>query len=726
MFRWYEEAELCITYLADVHPSSDVEAIKASFASSRWFSRGWTLQELLAPRHLVFFTSDWSKAGSRHELSDLVSSITGIRRRYLVAYDAPKTKPLSEDPSAEIMRQAMSESLGFHSQHNPRKSRRYQLMKQASIAERMSWAANRTTTREEDTAYCLLGIFGINMPLLYGEGRHAFIRLQEEIVRNPRVFDPSILAWNVVVSNAQLKPIRHPQRAAWLSAIRVLFHFDHPWRIGQPERNRDISIVALLAPDPVSFKRCGNITYATNDVQRSLTALGLGITLPISTHRSPYMVLPCYDSNHPQNFLAIPLAPHGEGVYARVGRSATWVNHRVWQIWEQRRIDLMTHNTTGRIIALRQREEHNCFIQIRKPQRPVNLIGIHTADGWFHDLDNIRISFNIRSRMGHKKIYAAVVILELENSGATFAVYLEPWRSPLLWQPILSSVRLSSFYALGGSSSNVTGDFSYPRSAERMPNYLWINDQFIHTEWTTESIMGKSTIIATISIKPLNSQRIMQHACYVIFNLTIRRHSNALRRAQAMVVSFLKTPLYTLPSVYMWVHVVLAIFRLLPNVEAVFNQYLLWSHILTNARPIEEEFIGKCVLACAASTTAYEELPIVTYFMPSASRIVRLYHFELSVLMGIVLAMGCVFGENIALFYDGYFIVTSFCDALVWMGFLPIASEVYFSNKTGSQFVGTMRFFLVIAEYARKQQMIETLLELLLTVSIFSFLQIVI
>ena len=64
------------------------------------------------------------------------------------------------------------------------------------VSERMSWASKRETTREEDEAYCLLGIFGIQMSPIYGEGRYAFIRLQEEILRHTA--DPTILTWGLV------------------------------------------------------------------------------------------------------------------------------------------------------------------------------------------------------------------------------------------------------------------------------------------------------------------------------------------------------------------------------------------------------------------------------------------------------------------------------------------------------------------------------------------------
>ncbi|KAK7993810.1 acetyltransferase [Apiospora arundinis] len=151
MFRWYEEAETCYAFLADVHESDDTNA----FIASRWFSRGWTLQELLAPSKVIFYTSEWLPIGDREDLSGSIERITTIDQEVL-------TRKLS--------------------------------FSDVSVAERMTWAARRQTTRGEDMAYSLLGIFGVSMSLLYGEGGpEAFRRLQEEIVKTSN--DLSIFAW---------------------------------------------------------------------------------------------------------------------------------------------------------------------------------------------------------------------------------------------------------------------------------------------------------------------------------------------------------------------------------------------------------------------------------------------------------------------------------------------------------------------------------------------------
>lgn len=158
MFSWYARAEMCFAYLEDYCVINDI----GSLSSSRWFNRGWTLQELIAPPQVQFFDCSWNMIGTKHSLSEELSSITGIKKNSLLASTHGYT---------------------FLVQH----------LSRLPLARRMAWAGKRETTRVEDLAYCLLGIFGVNLPLLYGEGRHAFIRLQEEILKSSN--DMSLFAW---------------------------------------------------------------------------------------------------------------------------------------------------------------------------------------------------------------------------------------------------------------------------------------------------------------------------------------------------------------------------------------------------------------------------------------------------------------------------------------------------------------------------------------------------
>jgi hypothetical protein len=148
MFRWYRDATKCYVYLEDVstnrHDQIDTPSHvwEPAFRRSRWFTRGWTLQELIAPPSVEFFSLEGKLLGDKMSLERQVHEITGIAIQVLQG-------------------NALSKS---------------------SVAERMSWAETRNTTREEDKAYSLLGIFDISMPLIYGEGvKSAFRRLQVEI-----------------------------------------------------------------------------------------------------------------------------------------------------------------------------------------------------------------------------------------------------------------------------------------------------------------------------------------------------------------------------------------------------------------------------------------------------------------------------------------------------------------------------------------------------------------
>jgi hypothetical protein len=139
MFRWYHNAAICYVYLSDVSIS---DFSNQSFQNSRWFTRGWTLQELLAPTLVRFFSAEGEQIGDRTSLMQEIHDTTAISVQALLG------SPLS----------------------------------QFSVDERMSWAERRKTKCEEDAAYSLLGIFSIYMPLIYGEGKkNAFVRLRKEI-----------------------------------------------------------------------------------------------------------------------------------------------------------------------------------------------------------------------------------------------------------------------------------------------------------------------------------------------------------------------------------------------------------------------------------------------------------------------------------------------------------------------------------------------------------------
>ena len=255
MFRWYRNAKVCYAYLADVPAGDDVNLPQSNFARSRWFSRGWTLQELLAPSELYFFSSNGRLLGTKHDLSKPISDITGIGEKFLTGEAR---------------------------------------LSQASIARRMSWASRRETTRTEDIAYCLLGIFGISMPLLYGEGQKAFVRLQEEVMKNSD--DQSLFAWG--------------------------YH---------PTQDMDPHITGYGGPfatDPTAFRDSGE--FIPDELDESITAYaitnkGLQINLPVIRlsrffgGSKPLAVLACRPEKKFLWLVAIPILFHGSDSFTRFG-----------------------------------------------------------------------------------------------------------------------------------------------------------------------------------------------------------------------------------------------------------------------------------------------------------------------------------------------------------------------------------------------------------------------
>jgi Heterokaryon incompatibility protein (HET) len=142
MWAWYKNANICYAYLVDV--PDRVAGWDECFSKSRWFTRGWTLQELIAPGTIEFYAADWSYIGSKLRRFAEIQAITGISDTAL------KTGSTKSEIAAEVL----------------------------------SWAAHRNVSRDEDRAYSLMGLFDTNMPMMYGEGgRKAFLRLQEEIFK---------------------------------------------------------------------------------------------------------------------------------------------------------------------------------------------------------------------------------------------------------------------------------------------------------------------------------------------------------------------------------------------------------------------------------------------------------------------------------------------------------------------------------------------------------------
>lgn len=197
MFEWYRLSDMCYVYLADVSDGDAPQHDYSKLRESTWHGRGWTLQELIAPEQIVFLTQTWNFLGTKMSLAKTLESITGVDFDILVGRTT---------------------------------------LDSVSVARRMSWAAKRYTTRVEDRAYSLLGIFGLHMSPIYGEGKNAFIRLQEEIIRT--IPDQSIFAWGAKCA------LRVSYQGRWLA--------EGGWY-------RDEDDHCLLKSSPTSFSHCSSI-----------------------------------------------------------------------------------------------------------------------------------------------------------------------------------------------------------------------------------------------------------------------------------------------------------------------------------------------------------------------------------------------------------------------------------------------------------------------------------
>ena len=208
MYRWYQEAHICYVYLADVRIGDNGlrgTMMEKAFRKSRWFTRGWTLQELLAPEEVVFYDKYWREFGSKSSLIAQISLATGIQQDHIHDVNG------------------------------------------ASAAQKMSWASKRQTRRVEDMAYSLMGIFDVNMPLLYGEGKKAFIRLQHEIVKISN--DESLFAWTDAGLVESGLFAQSPKAFAESGNVVQISsdHYQHIYRAPYMVTNRGLAIEALAS-----------------------------------------------------------------------------------------------------------------------------------------------------------------------------------------------------------------------------------------------------------------------------------------------------------------------------------------------------------------------------------------------------------------------------------------------------------------------------------------------
>ena len=244
MYRWYWNAAICYVFF------SDLAGGDSYLQSSRWFNRGWTLQELLAPETIEFYNSDWRFLGTKTSLVEGIFAATRINKQCLLDRTA---------------------------------------IKNTSIAAKFSWASGRVTTREEDMAYCLLGLVQVNMPMLYGEGRDAFYRLQLEIIKQNT--DHTIFAW---------APMHLP-----------------------------FGSLGFFASSPAHFANAAgfrpNARQKRQPATYEMTNHGLSITIPCIRRRAGIIaLLDCSDSDGMR--LGVDLRPTGTSTYRRLNAPLTKVD----------------------------------------------------------------------------------------------------------------------------------------------------------------------------------------------------------------------------------------------------------------------------------------------------------------------------------------------------------------------------------------------------------------
>ncbi|KAL9110272.1 MAG: hypothetical protein Q9227_005179 [Pyrenula ochraceoflavens] len=312
MCAWYQGSSVCYAYLADIDGSLNEEDLFLS----RWWTRGWTLQvsfcsqislrldrlgahtslekELIAPEEVIFLDKSWKQIGTKRSYVPAIAKETGIRVAALSSLNRAR---------------------------------------RMSVAQRMSWASKRSTTRIEDRAYSLLGLFDVNMPLLYGEGSKAFIRLQEEIIKHSS--DQSIFAWDFELdTNLSREDLMSPSPAYQAEHNTIT-------RANDSFGTHEFKSVTPFATSPEAFRCSGDLFHSpTHDRSMTfgITNLGLQMNLPVArifpsrvswscsdNYYDHYIgLLSCYLEQHPGHFIGLILRQESrEGSWVRVRQSLT-------------------------------------------------------------------------------------------------------------------------------------------------------------------------------------------------------------------------------------------------------------------------------------------------------------------------------------------------------------------------------------------------------------------
>jgi hypothetical protein len=262
-WEWFRNAALCIVHLSDVPTpmSLDQNGPNAITHVPRWFARGWTLPELIAPANVQFYGASWQHLGSKYLLRATICALTGIDEHSLFAAD----------------------------------------LASVSVARRMAWAAGRTTARGEDAAYSLLGLFDVQIAVRYGEGgRRAFVRVQEEILRETE--DHSLFAWRAPAS-------REPA-GEWIGVLAESPANFAPRRSGAAAAAVAAAVAASEELPPGSLPP----PYFVGE-PHEVTNRGIKVHLPLLRDRGGggvTAILNCRSPSNPDCYIGLPLVPMDE------------------------------------------------------------------------------------------------------------------------------------------------------------------------------------------------------------------------------------------------------------------------------------------------------------------------------------------------------------------------------------------------------------------------------
>lgn len=284
MYRYYSNARECYAYLNDVdfEAASDLWLVLSDLARSRWFSRGWTLQELIASEYVIFLGAHWRILGYKKDTTRMLWDQPLTLTRPSALRTGPAANPHWPQENSNFVPYGhagqydlVEELVRITGVSEPVLLNPKRWLDTLSVATKFSWMVGRSTTRIEDEAYCLLGIFGLSMPLLYGEGSKAFARLQAEIMRDSN--DESIFAWTADLHSEFSLLAPRPQEFAGATSSSQEQHVDRT-----PYAMTNQGLQFNILPNSAVYLKLADDPRAPDWLLISLNcACRLGLTSPV-------------------------------------------------------------------------------------------------------------------------------------------------------------------------------------------------------------------------------------------------------------------------------------------------------------------------------------------------------------------------------------------------------------------------------------------------------------